>query len=527
MTCLIRTKSKTMSSTMNFKNFKRLPEMKRIALTLLAGLLAVLMLLPTLASCGKKNVVPDDTSTEESAVTKPSGESDTSSADEEEKVVLPDVDYDRTIKFLVRNYDYYYNDIEVTEIDAKSSAVDEAVYNRNRAVEEQLGVTIQVDKGGDSNADTSQLNAILNNSCEYNVIANHGRSMSTYMTSGCLENWYDLEWVDLSKSWWSQGAIADFTVKDHLWMMTGDLSYQGIGATVVMVMNKKVCRDQEMDYPYEAVLDGTWTFETFYEMVRNANGSSATGTLDPKNGDLMGYMTSQWRGPMTVLYSAGLRAVDKDDDGNLTVSLNSDKTVMLYDDYARLLSEENCKIYMGGMPGDFYKTFANGNVLFMDTRLYDVSKLISEGFADYGILPWPKYDGSEDEYYAWVDAVANIFGVPTGQSEEDLEFISAVLEALSAEGQERVIPAFYEDTVQARYAQDPSSYQALELIRAGRVYDLASYLATDLKELSQVGYDIVGTSDMNYSNWWSKYRDTIQGRVDTLNAKFTALINEK
>lgn len=37
-------------------------------------------------------------------------------------------------------------------------------------------------------------------------------------------------------------------------------------------------------------------------------------------GDLTGYMTTQWRGPMTALYSAGLRAIKVGEDGNLQMT---------------------------------------------------------------------------------------------------------------------------------------------------------------------------------------------------------------
>ena len=98
--------------------------------------------------------------------------------------------------------------------------------------------------------------------------------------------------------------ISDFTIQNTVWCMTGDLSYQGIGATVVMVMNKQVQRNLVLDDPYEDVLNNSWTFEVFREMVEQAKSNTGGADLNPENGDLTGYMTTQWRGPMTALYSA-------------------------------------------------------------------------------------------------------------------------------------------------------------------------------------------------------------------------------
>ena len=295
-----------------------------------------------------------------------------------------------------------------------------------------------------------------------------------------------------------------------------------------MTMNKKVLRDLVLDDPYEAVLNGTWTFDMFYEMAAQAKSNDGSGTdVNPENGDLTGYMTTQWRGPMTALYSAGLRAIKIGEDGNLQMTVNSQKTILLFDDFFRLLNQDNVKIYYGNMPSSYYRTFATGNVLFMDTRLYDISKVIENNFLDYGILPWPKYDTEVDEYYAWVDAVANVFGVPLGKSEEDYECISAVLEALAAEGHRRVIPAFYEETIQKKFAQDSNSFRALELIRAGRVYDLASYMSKDLGTLSSVGYTIAGMKTQSYAEWWSTNGSGLQGKVDQLNTELKKLIATK
>lgn len=505
--------------------------MKRILKSGFALLLALLMVLPVLASCsGSKKPSGESVKTTEAdgQNTNSGNNGDNGDGEVEEVEVLPDVNYNgRDFRILMRDNDYYYHDMEVEDevVNASgASKVDQAVYYRNRTVEKRLGVTIKVDRqsGYGNSLNAAGVRAALRDG-SYDLIADHGRSLFTYVMEGSFKNWYDLKWVDLTKSWWSQGMISDFSIQDNLWCLTGDLSYQGIGATVAMVMNKKLQEELMLDDPYSAVLNNTWTLEMFSEMVEAAKTDTDNGDLSPENGDMTGYMTSQWRGPMTSLYSAGVRAVKLDEDGMLQITVNTPKTILLFDDYFKLLDRNNCKLYLGNMPGNFHKTFANGNVLFMDTRLYDIGKVIENGFLDYGILPWPKYDEEVDEYYAWVDAVANVFGIPTNKTDEDYEFISAVLEALAAEGQRRVIPDFYEDTIQKRYAQDPESFRALELIRAGRVFDLATYMADDTDKLSRVGYDLAG-SNTNYSTWWGKNGTSLQKKIDDANTKLKNLI---
>lgn len=486
-------------------------------------LCAFLMLLPLATSCGNQNPSQEHSDTTGNGQTTGSGDSD------EEVENLPQVDYEgKDIRILMRDNDYYYHDMEVEDDlinSQKANGVEEQVYFRNRAVEKRLGVTLKMDRqtGFGNTLDSAKTRVALQDGT-YDLIADHGRSLFTYVVEGSFRNWYGLPWVDLSKSWWSQGMISGFSIGENLWCMTGDLSYQGIGATVAMIMNNRVSRDLVLNDPYDAVESGDWTLEVFREMAEMAKATTIEGTPDPANGDRMGYMTSQWRGPMTALYSTGQRTVRQDDDGKLQISVNSPTTITLFDDYFSLLSQEYCKLYLGDFDANNYKYFASGNVLFMDIRLYDIDKIIQNGLLDYSILPWPKYQSDVDEYYAWVDAVANVFAVPNGKTDAEYECIGAVLEALSAEGHRRVIPEFYEITIQKKYAQDPKSYMALDLIRAGRVFDIGSFMMNDLGDLSCIGYTIAGTKTQNYSDWWNVNKDALQGKLEKVNAKFAELL---
>ena len=60
---------------------------------------------------------------------------------------------------------------------------------------------------------------------------------------------------------------------------------------------------------------------------------------------------------------------------------------------------------------------------------------------DYGILPYPKYDES-DEYRSSARNIHNAFSMPVTTSHEDIAV--AVLEALSSEKYETVLPAYFE-----------------------------------------------------------------------------------
>ena len=64
-------------------------------------------------------------------------------------------------------------------------------------------------------------------------------------------------------------------------------------------------------------------------------------------------------------------------------------------------------------------------------NIKDVEKLRDMN-ADFGIIPWPKFDETEDKYYTNVDADCSLIGVPIANSRP--ERTSIIIEALAAEG---------------------------------------------------------------------------------------------
>ena len=171
--------------------------MKTILKSGLALLLALMMLIPVLASCnGSKDSGTTPTGTGKNGETE--APTTNGNGEEEEVEVLPDVNYDnKVIRILMRDYDYYVHDMEIEDElinQGKANKVDEQVYYRNRAVEKRLGVLLKVDRqsGNGNLLDAAGVRNLLNDGT-YDLIADHGRGLFTYAVEGRFKNWYDLK----------------------------------------------------------------------------------------------------------------------------------------------------------------------------------------------------------------------------------------------------------------------------------------------------------------------------------------------
>lgn len=498
-----------------------------VRLTLLLVLLG--MFVCAFAACGeKKKPVADDVTSENPA---DSGTDSTVTTEDPNKIPeLPTVDYGgQEFLMLIREdggglastrEDMYFDSNPAAN---NGSIVDQRVWARNQRIMEETGIQISANRSSSNNSDTDQLNPILNNDDTYDLIANHGRSMTIYATKGALANWYDVPFLSdcLDYDWWEQGMREDFTVNGKLWILSGDLSWTGLGATICMVMNKALARKLQIDYQdlYYKMDDGEWTFEEFKTQVAKANAEMGTddSSLSVADGDYMGYMTGYYRGPLTVVFSGGDTLV-RNNGSEIELTLNTPRTEQIFSDYFALLQEPNVYYPGTGTGTAFYKSFANGNVLFTDTRLYDVS-WIQEEMSDYAVFPWPKYDENVAEYYAWRDAVANIFGIPVTIKGDRLERVGVILEMLSRYGNETVIPAFYQRVLLSRYGQDEYGQKAIDYIKAGRRYDLGTYMSS-LSKLQNVGPEAYATADHSYTTWYNENSGKVDAQIAETNLLF-------
>ena len=488
---------------------------KLLALSLLA------IILLSLAACGaEKPAGPAETQAAETTMAAETTEETTAGPTE----VLPDVDYGGyEIRMFMRCVDVNYNWIaDMYAEELNGDVLNDAVYKRNLKVSERLGVNFKVipSEAADSNGGTGATKTILAGEDAYDIVVPHARnSIDSYGFKGLAYNWLtDLPWVDLSQPWWSQDAIENLSIGGNLYSMVGDISYMCTGACNVMLFNKKLLDDIGADYPYESVLEGSWTFDSFGQIARDgAYDLDGDGKM-VYTADRFGYSTYQWIGPIQVLYSGGGRIMELDADGVPKITLNNERNVNSYAWFFELL-DSDCSYMPLHSGGDYdirnIDMFREGRVVFADMNLKMLAK-IRDMEDDSGILPWPKYDEAMEKYIANVDAGTNMFVVPV--TVKDPEMVSAVLEALAAEGSRTVIPAYYEVTLQVKFARDNVSAQMLDIIREGGVFDTGYYITTLGGQMSSFGYRLAGDASHNFASLYASQEKAVLANIEKVMA---------
>ncbi|MBQ5661710.1 MAG: hypothetical protein IIV17_01580 [Clostridia bacterium] len=454
--------------------------MKKLTLRAFLLLLALLMVIP-FAGC-QETPEPQDTDpvtdpAETNPSTDPSGTNpETDPETNPEGPVLPDKKFTGTeFTILIREEEEYLEDIYIKELDAKTTSVQRAVYQRLSDLTHTYGVVFEaiVEKStGTTVSSTAKGQADV-----IDLVVDHGRYMFNNAAGNNLYDWNNLPYVDLSAKWWSQEAVNEFsTPGGKLFTMLGDISYMSVGSAFCMFFNKALVGDvEELASPYEHVYNKTWTFDVFEEYVTTlySNMDGGDGTKDIAS-DVFGYGTCHWRGPVQLLYSTGARVLEwKNDDWKLMLDTDTANEAVF--DMRDLLFNSGAAALIMEVPYNNLKdAFVAQRVAFMDGQVNEAGYFAGSD-TSYGVLPWPKYNKRVKAFYSAVDAGTSLFGVMRNTSAENAERISIIVEAMAYAGHKEVLPLYFDTILSYQYLKDEDSIEMLHIIHENLVLDFGYF----------------------------------------------------
>ena len=470
--------------------------------------LALLMLL-SVCACAKDPVEP-----ETPALSGTAGENDNTDETYPD-LNLPDIRFDgRDFRILALGAETYTTELWCSQEDAAAGTeVDQVVYNRAVRIAEDYDAIIQITSA--SNRDEIDLWMNVNSfaaspSDTYHLVANHGRYVAKYVVNGLTGDWNRLYYVNLGAEWWSQDAREQWTVPSgSIYMMMGDISYGSVGQAIGLFFNKKILRDAQMEYPYQMVRDGEWTFEAFRTYVVEAAASlngDGTGSIES---DSFGYVTGKSRGPQNILNSTGEHWVTIDNGNYSLLRQNTGSVSNAFDDYFELIYDSQSCICLNDSATPSPKMIAALNenrAAFMDDRIAFSADLNSLG-ADFGVVPYPKYTSDVEGYRTFVSAAANPFCVPhiVAEDADTANCASVVIEAMAYYGGRDILPTYYQTLLTYRSQTDEESIEMVGIIRDGLTYDLAYY--HDLNGLCDIGAKIAEQN--GNTNFVTEYQERI------------------
>ena len=437
--------------------------------------LSALILIALLAqvSCGSQPSVTDNetTTTTETTTT----ETETSRIEPE----LPDKKWEgyefRVLTKGTSNVHWKSKDIVAEE--ENGDVINDAVYKRNLAVTDRFGVTF-VDipsTNGTWNLSTQARTSIMAASDDFDMIAG-GMSdvVKNLAPEGLLADLNKVPYMDLSKPWYDQNSLEQLEVDGKNFCVTGDMLIMDDDATLAVLFNKQLAENYKLPDLYQLVNDGKWTLDA---MTKYATDASA----DLDNDGVMGFedqygLTSEALNTYACMVTSGVQMIKRDGD-DLVFNTANEKFIDAFQKSVKLNRNYDICIHSSKVTGvtDAYAdvidpAFVGNRILFNLAGLVRVSHFRAME-TDFGIIPMPKYDEAQENYYSFVSiGCANSIIIP--KSATDLERTGAIIEALSAEGYYTLREAYYDNVLKSKGARDEESSAMLDMIFANRIYDL-------------------------------------------------------
>ena len=435
---------------------------------ILAAFLAALMLLGSLASCGETIETPEST---------PAGTQDTPTVTEEETELtdaLPDdLNYGGDEINIISRYREGWTSGEISVPELLGEDVNDAVYERNKAVEERLNVKIisHEENNNDPGVVVNKVaTAVKAGTREYDIMAAACYTAVNESLNGTFANLRQTEYLDFEKPWWSQGFNEVVEYHGAQYAVTGSLLLSMYRFAFVTVFNKDLFTDANQTFLYEYVENGTWTLDKQIELVPLFHQDNGNGTQDYW-GDIYGLVSNDFISVDPYWSSCMVDIIQKNGDGDYEMVFDAgklhevaEKTLHLF--YNTDNSMFNIKHYgLDDEQNDIRELFSAGSSAMATLRIMELENDMMRNMThQFGVVPMPKFDENQKEYRTLLHDQFTVICVPTTVKDDRLDEMSAVLEALCATSYKTVKPAYYETTLRTKIAQDPQSAEMMDMI---------------------------------------------------------------
>ena len=447
---------------------------------------------------------------------------------------------------------------EIYAEEGSGEVLDDAIYKRNRKLENRFHVKIVPDVTvatgvNDLESHYAYVQRCMNSSeGPFDAIAMYAYQSGKLIMTGQYYDWrseipYCSDSIKAGAEWWPEAINLDSTVNGYQFVAISDLCITSMEMCYTVLFNKNIAEEnnvaQGVGVPgtyqtlYEIVDAGAWTYDVMYGIVKDFWQDSATGGTQNQRDEEDVYGLVVGGGTDADAWAFAFNYKYLANDGVMTPDLWSWNVgiVNAISDLRALYTATGTYKNWGDDYTQRTTFFANDHALFNLTTLLELkTDIIHTMESLYGVLPYPKRDANQTAYHTGTLDHYTVLSVPTFVMGEDLERTGVMIEALSAETTNSVVEPYYNLIVTHKNTTDAESVRMIELIMAGRLYDLTTYHYDDIKfasaatDNSSYGlffrYLISTAPAADIASFWEANRSSLQAQLDDLIAEYETIV---
>ncbi len=290
-----------------------------------------------------------------------------------------------------------------------------------------------------------------------------------FIENKLIRNIAAIDEIHLEQPWWHQTANRDLTVDGTMLLATGDITTRYMLSSFVILFNQKLFSDYGFEFPYQTVRDGKWTFDMLLGYVKGA-GQDLNSDGKMKYDDFFGYTNEGIAYPLLNGFNTSII----DTTGSEPVmNFETEDFITKAQKIAEIFALEDTFSLNEKTQYDSLDIFADDRALFTSQTAINLA-LLKEMESDFGVLPLPKYDEQQDQYYSWVNGYcATAIMIPI--TAPNTSMIGNITEAMAAASRFIVTPEVYEVTLLTKQTRDEESIEMLKLAAEGAMYDMSGF----------------------------------------------------
>ena len=434
----------------------------------------------------------------------------------------------------------HWNNAGTPEFEQESVTGDnvrDAVYDRNNQIEDRLNIDLQFfgirGSGDDRNDFIAHVEAIYQaNTQDYDLIAVYARTAGALAIQGYYYNLSTIQdsYIDLEKPWWPQQLVETVSFgTGSYYFLSGDMSPNVLSMMHLMYINKDMFSKLQIANPYQLVYDGKWTIDKLIEITsdvyKDQDNDNKCSTSDQYGFVALHYVTDSF------YPGSNLRYIDKHETDWLTLSpdYTSSKTVKLINKLGSWAATDSVWLHSSWVEGrdnmwDHADAFAAGNVLVIMQHAYYAEEWLLDSDFEYGLVPVPKYDEKQVNYYTGMGNPWSLYGIFLDFNQRDdkaatLSMLSAVIECYASEGYRLITPEVFEVNMQLKYSAGQDETNMFEFVRSGIVFDLGKIFLNDLGMIAELPSMAI-YSNASWSAAYGAYKRSITANLEDIVESF-------
>ncbi len=445
---------------------------KAFFLRLFALLLALLTMAAVFTGCVSEKGPEKDTLPPE---TEGTPESELVHAD------LPDLTFDGYTYTVLHWYLEGWESRKNMDIYAESvtgDPINDVVYTRNTRLTQKYDFEIDYSTELYNEVISKMRSAVATNDDLYDLVYARLVDVPSVVVEGdCLDFETAFEYVDLDKPYWDQNIRHELSFGGRNYLMASSYNVTDEDATAGMAFNKRILADNGVTDVYALASAGNWTFDTLEDIMQGFESDvNGDGKL-VEDEDVFSFLGGS--DVATSFFFGG--------SGRLTVKDNWD-----YPEYV-FSQEDNINVFtrvcdimyepnflnhhaIANTDSIYYRQlFIDGHGLFFWMRMDDARAMRGEESIDFGILPSPKYDESQNDYISMISRHTTGF-MSVLSCELNPDIVGFIMEAMAAASHYDLTHAYYDVTLKTKSARDDESQEMLDLIFAHRMVDIGEVM---------------------------------------------------